>query len=44
MGKKTTRKLHQELKTKHIYGNAQKGLDDNIFIQRILNFFQNVSS
>ncbi len=38
------RKLHQGLQTKHMYNNAKKSLDNNIFVQRVFKLFQKVSS
>ncbi len=38
------KRLHQGLQTKHMYNNAKKSLDSNIFVQRVFKFFQKVNS
>lgn len=36
-------KLCQQIQTRHKYSNVEKGLGDNIFVQRVLKFFQKVN-
>jgi hypothetical protein len=41
---KTSEQIHQTLQTKDMYGNAKKGMDNKLPIQKVYVFFQEICS